>query len=141
MYFFHQVLVILFLVLVIFYRDMEKGVKYKVQKEKGLKAGSYLTVTMRESRGVEVTLISSLSWNEMQDLSKIGFKVWLEMEDGSAVDAGEIIYDLFGIIFLDIPDGKLRAVIRDSEGKLYRSEFFQVKEGKCEQEPVINMNE
>ncbi len=125
----------------IFYRDMEKGVKYKVQKEKGLKAGSYLTVTMRESRGVEVTLISSLSWNEMQDLSKIGFKVWLEMEDGSAVDAGEIIYDLFGIIFLDIPDGKLRAVIRDSEGKLYRSEFFQVKEGKCEQEPVINMNE
>lgn len=124
-----------------FHKGMDRGVMYTTQEETGLKAGDYFTVTMPKRLGVEVRIRSSLGWEEVRELKKKGFKAWLEREDGSAVDAGEEIDSWISIIFLDIPNGKLRAVVRDCEGELHRSGFFLVKEGRCEEVPVIDMKE
>lgn len=93
-----------------------------------LTAGAHRVITMNACEGVGVDLYSlrkKYRYNLMRRYS-----AWLESEDLIRFETSQTIMGDLTVLFLGIPEGRMRVVIEFEDGQMFDTPLFEYKQGK-----------
>jgi hypothetical protein len=106
---------------------LRKDYWYIVQDQYSLSAGAYVDVTVVSVNGVEVSLRSLF---QNKGFLHYEYDAWLEDEHGRTISAKTTKMDLRKALFLDVPEGNMRAKIITGDGEQFLTPYFEIKRGK-----------
>ena len=99
----------------------KEGVLYRLKDMKNILPGSNLEIAIAPRQVVLVRILSPIH-------DAFGFDTWLENERGETIRVEDTLKEQYDYYFIEVPTGKVRAVVKTQEGRIFKSAYFVVSE-------------